>query len=96
MVCAMRWIAWLLRQKGQLHDPLIGYTKAGKIVPLTYSELSDLLKTWVRKLGLDDSTYTLHGLRRGGTNHALTVGICGEDVQLMGDWKSNAYMQYIA
>ena len=36
----------------------------------------------------------MHGLRCGGMNQALTVGICGEDLQLMGDWKSNAYMEY--
>ena len=37
----------------------------------------------------------LHGLQHGGTNQALTAGICGEDLHLMGDWRSDAYMEYI-
>lgn len=39
--------------------------------------------------------YTLHGLRRGGTCHALESGLVGEDLKIMGDWASNAYMTYI-
>ena len=57
--------------------------------------LSKKLKEWVTKVGLNGEMYTLHGLRRGGVNQALTAGICGEDLKLMGDWRSDAYMEYI-
>ena len=28
-------------------------------------------------------------------NHALTVGLCSEDVKFMGNWISLSYLQYI-
>ena len=53
------------------------------------------LKEWVTKTGRNGDEYMLHGLRRAGTNHALTAGICGEDLMLIGNWQSQAYMAYI-
>ena len=46
-------------------------------------------------LGYDETRFTLHGLRRGGMNHVMTVGLAGADIQLMGDWASSAYLTYI-
>ena len=74
---------------------LFAIPMSGCLVPLIYCVLAKKLKDWVSKIGLDGQSYTLHGLRRGGTNQAMTVGICGEDIQLMGDWKSQVYMEYI-
>ena len=65
------------------------------MISLTTEVLSKKFKEWIRKTGRQDDSYSLHGLRRGGTNHALTVGLCSEDVKLMGDWISLAYLQYI-
>ena len=67
----------------------------GKMVPITTELLAKKYREWVVKTGKASEGYTLHGLRRGGMNHALTVGLCGEDIKLMGDWASLAYMQYI-
>ena len=65
-------------------------------MPLTYEVLGSKLKEWVKKLGHDPSTYTLHGLRGGeGSNFVLTIGLVGKDLHLMGDWVSMAYMEYI-
>ena len=96
-LCGVHWINHLQSAfKPEGHHPVFSYPKCGEIIPLTYDRLSKLYKGWVAQLGLDpEKGYTLHGLRRGGANHALTVGICGEDIQLMGDWRSDAYMQYI-
>ena len=43
---------------------------------------------------MDKNTLCM-GSTEGGANQALTVGIGGQDIQLMGDWKSNAYMEYL-
>ena len=96
-VCAVYWIKYLkCLTKPKIDDPLLSYPSGGKLVPLTYDKLGKMYRTWLSQLGITQlDNYTLHGLRRGGANHALTVGICGEDVQLMGDWKSQAYMEYI-
>ena len=79
-------------QKGQA---LFTYSVNGQFIPLTYEILSKKLKEWVTGTGKQGDQYTLHGLRHSGTNHALMVGICGEDLQLLGDWRSQAYMEYI-
>ena len=46
-------------------------------------------------IGLDPSNFSSHSLRRGGTSYAMSLQIPGEMVQSMGDWKSDAYKQYI-
>ena len=77
--------------------PLFGYNrgKKGPLVPLTADVLANKYKEWVKLTGRQSDGYTLHGLRQGGVNHALTMGLCGEDIMIMGDWASTAYMQYI-
>ena len=64
------------------------------MVPLTVHVLSKKYKDWIEKTGRLTDGFTLHGLRWGRANHALTVGLCGEEM-LMGDWASNAYLQHI-
>ena len=76
-------------------DPLFSYMNHGKVIPLTVEVLAKKYKDWVKKTGRSPKAYILHGLCRGGANHALTVGLGGEDIMLMGDWASNAYLQYI-
>ena len=94
---AVFWIGYLLkcRPKATAGQPLLAYVVRGHVIPITYDVLSRKLKEWVTHMGRQGERFSLHGLKRGGTNHALTVGICGEDLQLMGDWRSNAYMEYI-
>ena len=96
-LCAVHWLTLLKKRlQPKPTHPVLGYPHQGDMVPLTYGKLAQQYQSWISQLGLDVSKgYTLHGLRRGGTNHALTVGICGEDVQLMGDWKTQAYMAYV-
>ena len=98
MLCAAGWVKRILRsrRKVSVGDPLFGYQSNGLVIPLTYDKLSKRLKEWVSATGRDGQEYTLHGLcRGGGGNQALTVGIGGQDIQLMGDWKSNPYMEYL-
>ena len=96
-VCAVHWLKYLrCMVKLKATDPIFSYPSGGKMIPLTYDKLGKMYRDWILRLGITNvENYALHGLRRGGANHALTVGICGEDVQLMGDWKSLAYMEYI-
>ena len=95
-ICAVFWVKYILnRFKGGAKDPLLGYNKNGRMIPLTCEVFSRQLKSWIDKTGRNGEAYTLHGLRRAGTNQALLAGICGEDLQLMGGWRSQAYMSYI-
>ena len=38
--------------------------------------------------------YTGHSFRRGGATYAFRSGVPGELIQVMGDWKSDAYKRY--
>ena len=96
VVCCEAWTKYLLWQNRKFQQgPLIGYPKGEDLVPITYRLLARQLKSWISMTGRQPDDYTLHGLRRGGANHALSTGICGEDLKLMGDWASDAYLEYI-
>ena len=96
-VCPVFWMKFIFgRFPAPNHAPLLSYPKNGKMVPVTYDQLGSKLKEWVKKAGYaSDEGFTLHGLRRGGTNHAMTTGMSGEEIRLMGDWASDAYMTYL-
>ena len=96
-LCPVYWSTYIqTRIPGRSNDPLLSYLLCNEQrVVLTYDVLSRKLKKWVQLVGLDPAQFSLHSLRRGGANHALTCGLNGEDVKLMGDWRSNAYMEYI-
>ena len=36
----------------------------------------------------------MHCLHRGGSNHAFLVGLFSDYIKLMGDWGSDAYLDY--
>ena len=97
VVCAVFWLKYIksMRPVPIADDPVFAYMVNGHVIPLTYDVLSSKLKHWISQTGREGEKFSLHGLRCGRTNHVLMVGICGEDLQLMGDWKSRAYMEYI-
>lgn len=67
----------------------------GGVDALTYDQLAKKFKLWVHKSGLPCDRYTLHGLRKGGACHALESGLVGEDIKILGDWATDAYMRYL-
>ena len=70
--------------------------KYGRIVPITYRDLMTNLRSWLQKVGVQDtSTYSSHSLRRGGTSHAFKSKIGVEHIKRMGGWKSDCYRRYI-
>ncbi len=46
-------------------------------------------------LGPGSQDYTGHSSRRGGAAWALTQGLPGETIKILGDWKSSAYLSYL-
>ena len=45
--------------------------------------------------GQDPSRFSSHSFRRGGACWALQCGVPGEVIQQFGDWKSDAYKDYL-
>ena len=78
------------------NDPCFCYhNKSGELKALTYGQLNEQLKTWVKATGKEGKDYTTHCLRRGGTSHAFESGIKTDYIKLMGDWASQCYFRYI-
>lgn len=96
-ICPVFWLKLMLAKVMANSDqPLFSINKVGGgTEALTYDQLSKKLKHWVKKLGIPADRYTLHGLRRGGACHALEVGLIGEDLKILGDWATDAYMRYL-
>lgn len=96
-ICPVFWLGLMLTKvKAAPEDPLFALPQGRKgLLPLTYDRLGARLKELVEATGRSSEGYTLHGLRRGGTSHALESGLVGEDLRIMGDWATDAYMAYI-
>lgn len=96
-ICPVFWLKLMLKKVNRTDkEPLFAVPDgAGGVISLTYAQLGNRLKEWVAATGENAQRYTLHGLRKGGACHALEVGLAGEDLKILGDWASNAYMRYL-
>ena len=67
----------------------------GAYKPYLYNHFLTRMKSVVKAIGLDPKQYAGHSLRRGGATWALRCGVPGEVIRAMGDWRSDAYLQYL-
>ena len=63
--------------------------------PVTYQMFQNKLKSCISKIGLDPADFSSHSFRRGGASLALRADIEADKIQLMGDWRSEAYKKYL-
>ena len=63
--------------------------------PMTGTQFTNRFKELVALSGRDPTTYASHSFRRGGASWALQCGVPGEIIQMLGDWKSDCYKQYL-
>ncbi len=75
--------------------PAFCYVAGGVVVPLTYSVFVKKLKCCLGRLGYPASEYSGHSFRRGGASWALANNVPGEFIQMLGDWKSQVYQEYL-
>lgn len=71
------------------------YVDGGVVKSLLHSKFNELIKSSCKLAGLDESIYSAHSLRKGGTTVALMAGVDEILVKAQGDWISNAYRRYI-
>jgi integrase len=67
----------------------------GNIIPITYSKFQHRLRELIAKICLNPKLFSSHRFRRGGATLAAQAGISSSLIQLMEDWKSDAYNKYI-
>ena len=72
--------------------PLFSFSK--KEFHSRYS-LTKLLDRCVYEAGMSLSDYSWHSFRRGAAMFAFELGLADSSVQLLGDWSSQAFKQYL-
>ena len=95
-ICPVYWVHYLLaRGAGSPDQPLLALKNKGEIVSLSANQLIYRIRKWLKLIGLDDSRYSLHSLRRGGTTFTYESNMEEDMIKLLGDWSSQAYKRYI-
>ena len=77
------------------HLPAFILPEGSKFKPVSYNQLTKVLKHLIASLGLDPQGYSSHSFRRGGATFAFKSGARGELVKAQGDWLSDAYLKYL-
>ena len=70
-------------------------TPAGQLI-ITHKIFTTELRRLLRLAGHRPDRYSGHSFRRGGASFALRAGVPGELIKQHGDWRSNAYLQYLS
>lgn len=58
---------------------------------ITYQMFQKKLKSCIQKVGLNSENFSSHSFRRGGASLAFRANIEADKIQLLGDWRSEAY-----
>lgn len=82
-------------QGAEAHGPAFVIREGGTFLPLTYPMFIKQLRHYLSQLGLDSHQFAGHSFRRGGASWALHMGLPGDVIQILGDWRSDAYKQYL-
>ena len=76
--------------------PLLWYNVGHIWRPLLYGGFLTRFKALLGLGGFDPNSFAAHSFRRGGASWGFSQGLPGEMIKVMGDWKSPAYLEYIA
>ena len=69
---------------------------SGLCIPLFSSVFVCMIRQLFVRAGIDGAlSFRGHSFRRGGASWAFNNGVPGELIQVMGDWKSDAYKVYL-
>lgn len=76
-------------------SPAFLVKRYGKLRTVTYRQYQEKIKSCVLAIGLDPAHFTSHSFRRGGATYAFQCGLSGSFIKKLGDWSSDAYLEYI-
>ena len=76
-------------------SPVFLIEKYGRIKTVTYRQYQEKIKKLTAAIGLDAGDYTSHSFRRGGATNAFQSGVSASQIKRLGDWQSDAYLEYI-
>ena len=76
-------------------SPAFCILKEGKCMPIIYKQFQNKLRSLIEKTGRKPKYYSSHSFRRGGASLAFESNVTTELIQLHGDWRSDAYKEYL-
>jgi len=76
-------------------SPAFLVKRYGVINTVTYRQFQGRLKKGIEAIGMDPSDFTSHSFRRGGATYAFQCGLTADYIKRLGDWRSDAYLEYI-
>ena len=88
----MALLTYLAVRKGHDAGPLF-QLKDGR--PLTKPAFVDRIKETLTKAGIDRSSYAGHSFRIGAATSAAAARVEDSMIQMLGRWKSSAYLVYV-
>ncbi len=95
VLCPVRGLAWI-RLSGRIHrtrpwDPV---SHIGNGRGVGNGHIVQILKHIAREMGLDESNYSTHSIRIGGSTALLNAGAQPLVIKLLGRWLSDCYQEY--
>ena len=67
-----------------------------KMVPLSRSRATSVLRCLLNSLGVQASCFTLHSFRKGGATLAFAAGMDLDLIKALGTWRSDAVWSYLS
>ena len=94
ILCPVRAYEKMIKTiKASLDDPLFLFSNKK---PVTYYYFQKKLRSVIESLGLDSSIYSSHSFRRGFATFAFRQQVSADEIQILGDWRSDVYKRYIS
>ena len=95
-ICPVYWVhRMILENPGKPEEPLFAIHALPITLSLSANQLIYRLMKWLKLLGEDEMTFTLHSLRRGGATFPYQSNLEGDTMKLLGGWASNCFKRYI-
>ena len=92
ILCSVAALLAYLAIRPPTIGPLFIFQEGGS---LTRRKLVDHLRAAVSQLGLNTTGYSGHSFRIGAASAAARAGISDSTIQLLGRWKSSAFLAYL-
>jgi hypothetical protein len=86
---------WALTTDIPMGSPVFWRSSAAGITPVLYGWFTAKFRASLELCGLDPSVFGTHSLRRGGATWIFECGLSSEAIQMLGDWRSDAYKTYL-
>jgi hypothetical protein len=93
-ICPVRALEelWDAKEGDPENEPLFASTSLD--IEFSYQRFSAILRACLKKAGYDDTKYRSHSFRIGAATVARGLGFSGDDIKILGRWKSEAWKVY--